>query len=772
MPTGGFRGRHEDDRLLTGRGRFVINQASPDCAQAVVLRAPFAHARIARLDTAAAKAMPGVLGIFTGSDLADAGLGPLPCITPIENSDGSPMAEPRRPVMAFDAVRHLGEAVALVVAETMQQAMDACEAIEVDYQELPAIIGPEAAISEGAPQLWPEAPGNLAFDWEAGDEGAVEAAFATAAHVSQLTVTHQRLAMSPMEPRAAIGEYDPDEDRLTLRTQTQGVHRIRNILAQQVFKIEKQKLRVITEDVGGSFGVKIYPYPEHVLVLFAARALRRPVLWVASRQEAFLADAQGRARVDTIELAFGPHGEMLALRLDALADLGAYVNTVAPSVVTKGVVIVLGHCFRIPAVRYRVRGAFTNAAPVDAYRGAGKPETISALERLIDQAARELGIDRIELRRRNLITPQDLPYATPLGERYDSGDFPGALEAALKAADWAGFPARRAAARDKGLRAGIALGMNLHTTGGTPLEVCQLHPLSDGRLLLLTGSQSGGQGHETALAKIVGQILEIAAERVVVEQGDSDRLASGGGTGGSCFTSIIATTAERTARALVARAKELASQRLEAAIGDIEYRQGVCRIVGTDRAVGLADLAPSPDDPAPDSKRDCVASLAFEGELKTYPNGAYVVEALVDPETGLVRLQRLTCVNDLGELIEPALALGQLHGGAVQGIGQALLEDVIYDPASGQLLTGSFLDYCLPRADDLPSLENQMRPTRCSTNALAAKGAGEVATNGLPGPVVNAVLDALWDEGVKTIDTPLTAFRVWQAIRAAHSKGS
>ena len=424
MAKAGFRGRREDDRLLTGRGRFVINQAPPDCAQAVVLRAPVAHARIVRLDTSAAKSMPGVLGIFTGSDLTNAGLGPLPCITPIENSDGTPMAEPPRPIMAIDHVCYVGEAMALVVAETLEQALDACEAVEVDYDELPAVIGPEAAISEGAPQIWPEAPGNLAFDWQAGDEPTVEAAFAKAAHVSRLAVTHQRLAMSPMEPRAAIGEYDPDKDRLTLKTQTQGVHRIRDILAQQVFKIAKDKLRVITEDVGGSFGVKIYPYPEHVLVLFAARALRRPVQWLASRQEAFLADVQGRARVDRIELAFGPRGEMLALRLDALADLGAYMNTVAPSVVTKGVVIVLGHCYRIPAIHYRVRGAFTNAAPVDAYRGAGKPETISALERLIDQAARELGIDRIELRRRNLITPREIPYATPLGERYDSGDFP------------------------------------------------------------------------------------------------------------------------------------------------------------------------------------------------------------------------------------------------------------------------------------------------------------------------------------------------------------
>ena len=345
--------------------------------------------------------------------------------------------------------------------------------------------------------------------------------------------------------------------------------------------------------------------------------------------------------------------------------------------------------------------------------------------------------------------------------------FPGALEAALETADWAGFPARRAAARGKGLRAGIALGMNLHTSGGSPLEVCHLRPLPDGRVLLATGSQSGGQGHETALAKIVGQVLEIAAERAIVQQGDSDRLASGGGTGGSCFTSIIATTAERTARALVDRAKELAGQRLEASIGDIEYRQGVCRVVGTDRVVSLADLAPPAEEVFADQERSCVASLAFEGELKTYPNGAYVVEVLVDPETGQVRLERLTCVNDLGELIEPALALGQLHGGAVQGIGQALLEDVVYDPASGQLLTGSYLDYCLPRADDLPRIENRMRPTRCATNALRAKGAGEVATNGLPGPIVDAVLDALWDDGVKTIDTPLTAFRVWQAIRTA-----
>ncbi len=763
--------RFEDDRLLTGRGRYVDDLRPEGALTMALLRAPVAHARISALDVEAARAMPGVRLVLTAADLERLGVGAMTCRSTMANSDGSAMTEPVRPVLAAGEVKYVGQPVVAVVADDDSTALDALEAISIEFDDLPVVLDMETAIDGGGPAIWPEAQGNVGLDWEKGNPADTARAFAEAAHVVELTVRHPRIAIVPVETRGCIGDFDTGTGRYTLWTPSQGVVSLRAAMADYL-GVGHDRVRVVTEDVGGSFAVKIWPYPEQVLVLAAARAAGRPVKWISSRSEGMVSDAMGRGRIDRAALALDADLNFTGFRIDALADVGAFWNAVNPTIVTSGAVRVFGHCYRIPGLHYRVRGVFTNAVPTDAYRGAGKPESVSTLERLIDVAAERLGVDRVELRRRNLVQPADLPYRTAMGETYDGGDFPAVLERLLGDADWAGFARRRQASEARGRRRGLGIGLHLHATGGSIAERSEVRALPDGTVLVRTGTQDSGQGHRTALAIVASETLEIPVERIRVEQGDSDFLEKGGGTGGSNLLSIAGNTVHRTALQMLAQAKQVAAHLLEAAVPDVEYGFGEFRIAGTDRSIALGAVAAGWDR-IPPEQRDgelgsgCVAQLDFEGLHTTFPNGGYAVEVEIDPDTGAVRVERFTGVDDLGRVINEPTALGQLHGGIAQEIGEVLLEAVRYDPESGQLLSGSLMDYCLPRADDMPFFTLAWAPTASPNALIGAKGVGEVSSIGAPGPVMNAVLDALRPLGIEHLDTPLTPETVWRAIHRA-----
>lgn len=762
--------RFEDDRLLTGRGRYVDDLQPESALTMVLLRSPVAHAAVTGIDVETARSMPGVRLVLTAADLDRLGVTPMTVRSAMANSDGSPMIEPERPVLARDSVKYVGQPVVAVVAESEAEALDAVETIEVEFDDRPVVLDVETAAAAGSPAIWDEAPGNVGIDWEKGNPDETGRLFAEAAHVIELTVRHPRIAIAPIETRGCIGGFDPDGGRYTLWTGSQGVVSLRAAMADYL-GVGQDRVRVITEDVGGSFAVKIWPYPEQVLVLAAARETGRPVKWISSRTEGLATDAMGRGRVDRAALALDKDLKFTGFRIDALADVGAYWNAVNATIVTGGACRVFGHCYKIPGLHYRVRGVFTNAVPTDAYRGAGKPETVSTLERLIDVAADRLGVDRAELRRRNLVRPADLPYATAMGETYDGGDFPALFDKLLDNADWAGFARRKAASEARGLRRGLGLGLHLHATGGSTAERSEVRALPDGTVLVRTGTQDSGQGHRTALAIVAAETLEIPVERIRVEQGDSDFLTKGGGTGGSNLLSIAGNTVHRTALQMIDQAKHVASHLLEAAVQDVEYGFGEFRIAGTDRTIALGEVAAGWDR-IPPEQRDgelgagCMAQLDFEGLHTTFPNGGYVVEVEVDPDTGKVQVERWTGVDDLGRVINEPTARGQLHGGIAQEIGEVLLERIHYDPETGQLLSGSLMDYCLPRADDMPFFDLSWAPTASPNALIGAKGVGEVSSIGGPGPVLNAVLDALRPLGVEHLDTPLTPERVWRAIQA------
>ncbi|NQW08841.1 MAG: xanthine dehydrogenase family protein molybdopterin-binding subunit [Alphaproteobacteria bacterium] len=764
--------RFEDDRLLTGGGRYVDDVRPANALVMRVLRSPIAHGTVTALDTTEARSMPGVRLVLTADDLRDDGIGPMTPRSRVANRDGTPAIEPPRPVLAEAHVKFVGQPVAAIVADTEALADDALEAIILDIEEKPAVTDVVAAAEPGAPRLWDEAPGNRGLDWLKGNPEETDAAFATAAHVVELTVKHPRLAIAPVETRAVIGIYDQETGRYTLTTPSQGVMSLKAAMADYL-GVEPDRIRVITEDVGGSFAVKIWPYPEQILALVAARRTGRPVAWSASRTESFVADAMGRGRVDRAALALDTDGRFLGFKIDALADIGAFWNAVSQTIVTTGAVRVFGHVYKIPAMTYRVRGIFTNATPTDAYRGAGKPESVGTLERLIDVAAERLGIDRIELRRRNLVTPSDLPYDTPMGETYDGGDFPDVLARILDASDWARLPGRQRASEARGLKRGFGLGLHLHATGGSVAERSEVRAMPDGTVLVRTGTQDSGQGHRTALAMVAAEALEIPVERVRVEQGDSDKLEVGGGTGGSNLMPIAANTVHRTALQMVDQAKAVAGHVLEAATQDVEYGRGEFRIVGTDRVIALGDVA-AEWERLPPEQRDgelgagCVAQLDFAGLHTTFPNGAYAVEVEVDPETGAVRIDRFTGVDDLGRVINEPTARGQLHGGIGQAVGEVLMEVMRYDPDSGQPVSGSLMDYALPRADDMPSFDLAWAPTASPNSLIGAKGVGEVSSIGAPGAIQNAVLDALRPLGVEHLDIPLTPETVWRAVQDTH----
>ncbi|MEQ8587065.1 MAG: xanthine dehydrogenase family protein molybdopterin-binding subunit [Thalassobaculaceae bacterium] len=764
--------RFEDARLLTGGGRYVEDVRPDDALVMRVLRSPVAHGRVTALDVEAARTLPGVTAVLTAADLSALGIEPMTALSPVANSDGTHMAEPRRPVLAEGEVKYVGQPVAAVIAETEAAADDALEAIGLDIDELPSVTDPERAF-EGAVTLWPEVPGNVAIDWDKGNREETDAAFAAAAHVIELTVRHPRVAIQPIETRGCIGTYEVEADHYTLITPSQGVMSLKGAMARYL-GVDADRVRVVTEDVGGSFAVKIWPYPEQVLVLAAARATGRPVAWQASRTESFVSDAMGRGRVDRAALALDADGLFLGFRIDALADIGAYWNAVNPAIVTGGAVRTFGHCYRIPGMHYRVRGVFTNAMTTDAYRGAGKPESGGTLERLIDIAAERLGIDRMDLRRRNLITPDQLPYTTAMNETIDGGDFPTVFARIAEISDAEGIGRRKEeSARAERLR-GFAIGTHMHATGGSVAERSEVRALPDGSVLVRTGTQDSGQGHRTALAMVAAEALEIPVERIRVEQGDSDFLTKGGGTGGSNLMPIAANTVHRTALHMLDKAKQVAGHLLEAAPVDIEYGLGSFRIAGTDRKLTLAEVAAGWDSIPPeqydgDLGTGCMAQLDFEGLHTTFPNGSYAVEVEVDPETGHVRIERFSGIDDLGRVINDQTARGQLHGGIGQAVGEALMEVMVHDPDSGQVLSGSLMDYALPRAGDMPLFDLHWAPTASPNSLIGAKGVGELSSIGAPGVIVNAVLDALRPLGVEHVDLPLTPEKIWRAVRDARS---
>jgi carbon-monoxide dehydrogenase large subunit len=752
--------RKEDDALLRGAGRYVADVAPPATLHAVMLRSPHAHARFSISGLDRVRAIPGVRLVLIAADISD--LGPLPTPGVLDAETKVPIY----PILAKDIVRHVGDAIAFIVADTLDQAKDAAEAVTVDWQPVPHVVGGVAALSPGAPQVWPDRPGNLAFEKDIGDTKATKEAFANAAHTVSLTIVNQRLVTNYLDTRGVIAEYDGNRHTLTLGSQ--GSHIIRDIICGGVLKLPLDKMRVVTPDVGGGFGTKLFPYREYALAAVAAERLRKPVKWVCERSEHFLGDSHGRDNISTARLALDDKGHFLALELDIIADMGAYLSCYGPYIPWLGVGMATG-TYDIPVAYARLRGTYTNTVPVDAYRGAGRPEASYLIERVVDAAAHDLDMAPDLLRRRNLIKPKALPYATPTGKVYDSGDFAGTLARAQELADWDGFNKRAAASKRAGRLRGIGIANYVEACGNNGPEAASIKLDQDGGVTLLIGSQSTGQGHATSYAQLVAEHLDLPPDKVRMVQGDTDRISSGAGTGGSSSIPIGGVSVDRASKALADQLKEIAAEALEAAVGDLEIADGTIRIAGTDRSVSFADIAAHPAA----TPEKLAAASQFGNEPPTFPNGTHIAEVEIDPGTGATTILRYVIVDDFGATLNPLLLAGQVHGGTVQGIGQALMEDTIYDPASGQLLSASFMDYAMPHASDAPDFIFETRNTPCKTNPLGVKGAGEAGAIGSCPSVMNAVVDALWRAyRIRHIDMPATSQRVWQAIENARKTGA
>ncbi len=759
--------RVEDPRLLKGAGAYTDDMTLPGQLTGIVLRSPHAAAKITRLDTTAASKLPGVVAIYTSADLDADGIGELPCQALIKNKDGSDIHNPGHPVLARGIVRHSGDPVAFIVAETAAAGRDAAEAIEVEYEVLPSITDLAAALDDTATRVWPEVPNNQVFDWEIGQKDKTAELFDSAAHVTRLTVVNNRIVVASMEARAALASFE--DGRFTLRTNTQGGWLLKRVLGEQVFKTGQPSFRILTPDVGGGFGMKLFVYAEHVLTCYAARKLGRPVRWASERSEAFLSDTHGRDNITLGELALDANGKFLALRTRNIANMGAYLSTFAPYIPTGAGTGVLASIYGFQAVYANVIGVFTNTVPVDAYRGAGRPESNYLVERLIDTAARELGIDRVELRRRNIVPPEAMPYVTPVGKNYDSGDFNIVLDAALERAGWQGFETRRAEAAKRGKRRGIGLAYYLEATGGAPTERAEIRFAEDGFVDVFVGTQSTGQGHETAYVQLTVDQLGVDGTKVRIHQGDTDAIPVGGGTGGARSLYSEGQAILATAATIIEKGKQAAADLLEAAKVDITFEDGRFSIVGTDRGVDIVSLAATQRAKLAKGEDAIILDAAEIAEIKahTFPNGCHIAEVEVDPETGNIDVVRYVVMDDVGKAVNPMIVRGQVHGGVAQGLGQALLENTHYDPESGQLLAGSFMDYAIPRADDLPDIDVDFIEVPCRSNPLGVKGAGEAGAVGSPPALINAVIDALQPLGVTQIDMPATPEHVWHAITAA-----
>jgi carbon-monoxide dehydrogenase large subunit len=762
--------RKEDRRFITGAGRYLDDIVVPGAVYAYVLRSPHGHAAIKSLDVAAARQAAGVLAVLTGADAEADGVRPVPCMAPIPTKPGTPaQTMPRRTVLATGRVRHVGDAVALVIAASRQQAQDAAELIEVDYETLPAVTDTAAAAKPGAPLVWPEAPANTNFIWADGDKVKTDQAFARAARIIAVEVVNNRVVPNSMEPRGAIGVYDQAQASYTLYASSQGAHLLKEILAGAILpEAGPDKIRVITPDVGGGFGMKIFLYPEYVMLLWASRRVGRPVKWIAERSEGFVSDSQGRDNVTRAELALDADGKFLAIRVSTLANMGAYLSNFGPFIPTEAGKGMHVGVYAIPAAYVEVTGVFTNTVPVDAYRGAGRPEAAYMLERLVDRAGRETGLGPAEIRRRNFIPAAAMPYKTSLGYTYDSGDFAGNMTAAMKAADWAGFPARKAEAARRGKLRGIGMSYYIEVCGGAPGVPALLRFEADDTVTLIIGTQSNGQGHETAYAQIVCERLGIPFDKITMRQGDTAAAKTGSFTGGSRSVPVGGVAARMAADVVIDKGKILAADLLEAAAADIEFRAGNYVVAGTDRLIGIFAVAKA----GREGKGPTLEGEAeFLPEVATFPNGAHICELEIDGDTGSVAVLGYTAVDDFGEIINPLLLGGQVHGGIAQGIGQALLERTVYDE-TGQLLSGSFTDYTMPRADDMPDIDFSWNVIPCRTNPLGIKGCGEAGAIGAPPAVINAVIDALGDRGVTAVDMPATAERLWRALHASGSGGA
>jgi aerobic carbon-monoxide dehydrogenase large subunit len=767
--------RVEDARLLRGLGRYSDDVDLPRQLYAVLVRSPHAHARIVGIDARAALASAGVLGVLTGADVAADGLGDLPTDRTRKRRDGSPAFATPRPLLARERVRHVGDPVALVVAQTREQAVDAAERVSVEYAPLPTVAATVDALAPGAPAVWEEAPDNVAFVWTAGQRDAVTRAFAEATHVTRLDFVVSRVAAAPLEPRAAVGEFDRRAGRYTLYTGIQSPHGTRTLLAG-VLRVPQTQLRVVSGEVGGSFGMRSGLYPEMALVLWAARRLGRPVKWTSDRREGFVTDEHGRDNVSTVELALDRGGIFLALRITIRLNVGAYLTPRSAGPGTNNVGGVAG-VYRTPAIHHETIGVYTHTTPTGPYRGAGRPEATYAIERVIDVAARELGVDPVELRRRNLIPPSAMPFKTGLVFTYDCGDFARGMDMALGLADHAGFAKRRAQAREQGKLRGLGIANAIEVAGGpyTSMnpDTAEIRVNPDGSVTVLSGSTSMGQGNETAFAQIVADRLSVPPARISVFSGDSDALGAGRGNGGSGALTVGGSAILRATEKIIERGRRIAAHALEAAVEDVALRDGRFTVAGTDKGVPFADVARAayvPRQLPPGLEPGFSETAAFTPPAVTFPNGCHVCEVEIDEATGVVRIVRHTVVDDVGRIVNPMLVKGQIHGGVVQGLGQGLLEKLVYDEA-GQLLAGSFMDYAMPRADDVPSFEVDSYEVPTRVNPLGAKGVGEAGTVGALVALMNAVNDALAPLGVRHLDMPATAERVWRAIEAARMRG-
>ncbi|RXH07756.1 xanthine dehydrogenase family protein molybdopterin-binding subunit [Bradyrhizobium guangzhouense] len=764
--------RKEDDTLVRGKGRYTDDFNLPGQAHAVIVRSTHAHGVIRGIGLDAAKAMPGVLGVWTGTDLNAAGYGPFTCGLPLKSRDGSPLHQTNRHPLATDKVRFVGDPVAFVVAETLAQARDAAEAVELDIEPLPAVTDPEEAAKPGAPQLYDHIPNNVALDYHYGDAEKVNAAFASAAHVTKVDIENTRVAVVSMEPRVGLASYDKKTERYTIQMPTQGVAGNRANLAKNL-KVPNDKVRILTANVGGSFGMKNVNYPEYMCILYAAKALGRPVKWLDERSTSFLSDSHGRAQKIHAELALDAEGHFLAAKLSGYGNLGAYITGVAPSPLSLNTGKNFSSVYRTPLMAIDIKTVLTNTTLMGAYRGAGRPEANYYMERLIDRAADEMGINRLTLRKRNFIKPNQMPFPASSGVTYDSGDFQAVFSKALEISDHENFAKRKKDSKKAGKLRGIAVGSYLEVTAPPSPELGKIVFDPDGSVQLITGTLDYGQGHATPFAQVLCAQLGVPFESVKLVQGDSDIVHAGNGTGGSRSITASGMAIVEASKLVIEKGKRAAAHMLEAAEADIEFADGSFTIAGTDRSIDIMELAKKlHDGKVPDGVPDSLdVDHTSEPVPSAFPNGCHVAEVEIDPDTGVVQIVRYSAVNDFGTVINPMLVAGQLHGGVVQGIGQALMEHVRYDE-SGQPITGSLMDYALPRAEDVPNMTVGDHPVPATTNPLGSKGCGEAGCAGSLSTVVNAVLDALSDYGIKHIDMPLTPERVWRAIQDAKGKAA
>jgi len=763
--------RREDARLLTGGGAYADDSGFEGQAYAAFLRAPVGHGVISSIDTSEAESAPGVIAVYTGKDLKDAGVGPIPNVTPFQNRDGSDMLRTLRPAVAVDKIYHVGEIVAIVVAETTALAQDAVDLIMMDVDPLPALTDISEAAKPNAPQLHDDIPGNLVLDFQIGDEAKAKSAVENAAHVVNLTLTTNRLVVASMEPRSAAARFDAAANDgagcYELISGSQGVNAMRNMLADPIFKVGHEQMHVRTNDVGGGFGMKTQAYPEYVAILFAAKACGKPVKWQGTRSEAFLADNQARDGVMHGTMAFDKDGKMQAFRVDMIAAMGGYLSSHGPAAATRNVCNCLTGCYDNPALEFQVKCYLTNNIPIGPYRGAGRPEAAYILERMMDHAARQMGIDRVELRRRNFVKPGQMPYTTSINQVYDSGEFEAAMDKALELAKWDSFEDRRVESEANGKLRGIGISCFVETAGGFLSEGAKIGFAADGTVEARLAVQSNGQGHVTSFAQVVSDLLEVPFEDVRIIEGDSFETPTTGFASVASRSMALASGAiSLTVDAIIEKGRKLAGHVLEAAEADIEYAEGSFKVVGTDRAIGIFDLAEKARSlgDLPAGVPDCLDSAEdFTSPEQTYPNGCHICEVEIDPETGVIDVLNYIAVDDCGTVINPMIVHGQVHGGVAQGLGQVLGEHAIYDE-DGQLLAGSFMDYMMPRADDMPDMKLGFHSVKCTTNPVGAKGAGEAGTTGALAAGMNAIIDALATRGITEMDMPANPPKVWAAL--------